>query len=121
MFIYALTEDEDYYVQVRIVGTGSFGGGAERILGKITGGRSDEEEEEALREKFVEVPFEEGQTQIYGDVQSEHCRVAEMMGYWYCSALESKIGTLVDSVKVRESDGFLSWKQISQWQAWLQS
>lgn len=89
--------------------------GAEKEKDASPGGASNasnpppltEQDRQRLRENLINDPdnveIPHGDPQIFGDVQPKHCRVHNFFGYWHVSALEDKIGTLVDGQKIRAS------------------
>merc|ERR1719198_449242 len=61
-------------------------------------------------EQLIELEFnqdldEREAARIYGDVQPQHCRLLRMGADFYVWALESRIGTVVDGRKFRQTDG----------------
>jgi len=61
-------------------------------------------------EQFIELEVdrsvgEREASRIYGDVQPQHCRFLRMGEDFYVWALETHVGTVLDSKKYRQSDG----------------
>lgn len=71
---------------------------------------TDDAYELAEGEQLIELEYdvsigEREASQWYGDVQPHHCRFLRMGSDFYVWALESQIGTVVDSKKIRQMDG----------------
>lgn len=63
------------------------------------------EEDGQLIELEIDTSLGKLAGRVFGDVQPKHCRLVNLGDDFYCMALESKIGTVVDGRKYRQEDG----------------